>query len=91
MGGVGPLVVVECDPASDTRLGLGPGFPGVQIDACVFQGSPQALNEDVVQLAGFAVHGDLDLGPFQLVGPVEGCELTALDALLRVKRRSGFD
>ena len=78
MGGVGPLVVVESDPAPDTGLGLRAGFPGVQIDAFVFQGSPKALDEDVVQRPGFAVHGYLGLGPLQSVGPVEGCELRPL-------------
>jgi hypothetical protein len=32
----------------------------------------------VVEISGFAVHGDLGLGPLQPVGPVEGSELTAL-------------
>ena len=39
MGGMGPLVVVECDPAADTCLGLEPSFPCVQIDALILQGS----------------------------------------------------
>ena len=40
----------------------------MQVDAFVFQGSPKTLNEDVVQVSGFAVHGDLGLGPLQAVG-----------------------
>ena len=40
--GVGPQVVVEGDPASDTGFGLRPGFPGMQVDAFVFQGPPEA-------------------------------------------------
>jgi len=36
MGGVGPQVVVEGDPAPDTGLGLGPSFPGVQVNAFIF-------------------------------------------------------
>ena len=40
--GVGPQVVVEGDPASDAGLGLRSGFPGVQIDAFIFQGPPEA-------------------------------------------------
>ena len=56
MGGVGTLVVVEGDPASDASLGLRPGFPGVKIDAFVFQGPPESLDKDVVEVSGFAVH-----------------------------------
>ena len=32
----------------------------------------------VVRTPGFAVHGDFGPGPFQPIGPVEGCELAAL-------------
>ena len=51
MGGVGPQVVVEVDPTSDACLGLRPGLTGVQIDAFVLQGPPEALDEDVVEAA----------------------------------------
>ena len=54
MGGMGPLVVVEGDPASDASPGLCPGFPSVQVDAFILQGPPKALDEDVVQIPGFA-------------------------------------
>lgn len=38
MGGVRPLVVVEIDPAPGAGLGLRSRFPGVEVDAFVFQG-----------------------------------------------------
>jgi len=50
----------------------------VQVDAFILQGPPQAFYEDVVQIAAFAIHGDLGLGPLQPVGPVEGGELAAV-------------
>jgi len=56
MGGVGPLVVVEGDPASDTGLGLRSSLPGVQVDTLILQRPPEAFDEDVVQVSGFAVH-----------------------------------
>ncbi len=61
----------------------------MQVDAFIFQGPPEAFDEDVVEVTGFAVHGDFSLGALQPVGPVEGCELRPLDALLFVKRRCG--
>lgn len=41
MGGVGPLVVVEGDPAPDASLGLRSGFPSVQVDAFILLGAPE--------------------------------------------------
>ena len=91
MGGVGPQVVVEGDPASDAGLGLGSGFPGMQIDAFIFQRPPEALDEDVVQVSGFAIHRDFGLGPLQPVGPVEGCELGALIGVHDLGRAKAMD
>lgn len=51
MGGMGALVVVEGDPAPDASLGLRSCFPGVQVDAFILQGPPEALDEDVVEAA----------------------------------------
>ena len=49
MGSVRALVVVEGDPLADTYLGLRAGLPGVQVDAFIFQGPPETLDEDVVE------------------------------------------
>jgi hypothetical protein len=70
-------MVVSRDPVSHASLGLGPGFSCVEIDAFILQRPPEALDEPVVEIAGFAVHRHLGLCPFQPVGPVEGSELTA--------------
>ena len=72
---VGPLVVVEGDPAPDAGLGLRSAVPGGQADAFIFQGSPEALDDDVVEAAPFAVHCYPAARPFQPVGPGEGGEL----------------
>jgi hypothetical protein len=50
MGGVRPLMVVEIDPATNAYLGLRSGLPGVQVDAFILQGPPQALDEDIVRV-----------------------------------------
>ena len=81
MGGVGPLVVVECHPLTDVGPGLRTGLPGAQIHALVCQGSPEAFDEDVVDAAAPAVHRDLDAGAFHAVGPGERRELAALIAV----------
>ena len=84
MGSVWALVVVECDPASDASFSLRSGFPCVQVDAFLLQGPPEALDEDVVDAAPFAVHRDPGADPLQPVGPGEGRELAALIGLLPV-------
>ena len=81
MGGVGPLVAVECDPAPDASLGLRSGFPGVQVDAFILQGPPEAFDEDVVDAPALSIHRDPDANPFQPVGPGEGRELRPLIAV----------
>jgi hypothetical protein len=71
MGGVGPLVLAEGDPAPDADPSLRSGFPSVQMSAFMFQGPPETLDEDVVDAAPLAVHRDPAADPFQPVGPGE--------------------
>ena len=78
MGSVWAMVVVEGDPAPDASLGLRSGFPGVQVDALILQGPPEAFDEDVVEAAAFPIHRDPGADPFQPVGPGEGRELRPL-------------
>ena len=78
MGSVWAKVVVEGDPAPDASPGLRSGFPGVQVDAFILQGPPEAFDEDVVEAAPLAVHRDPGADPLQPVGPCEGRELRAL-------------
>ena len=65
MGSVGSLVVIEGDPAPDASPGLRACLPGVQVDAFILQGPPQALDEDVVEAAPLAVHRDPRADPLQ--------------------------
>ena len=74
-GLVWAMVVVEGDPAPDASPCLRTVLPGVQIDAFIFQGPPETLDEDVVEAAALAVHRDPGADPLQPVGPDEGCEL----------------
>ncbi len=78
MSGVWPLMIVEVDPATHASLGLRTGVPGVQVDAFILQRPPQTLDEDVVDAAPLAVHGDAHAGPLEGVDPGEGRELAAL-------------
>lgn len=56
-------VIVELHPVADTGACVRSGLRGMQIDALILLGSPQPLNEDVVQIATLAVHRDADAGP----------------------------
>ena len=51
MGGVGPPVVVECDPLAHLGLRLRTGVPGVQVDTLILQRPPKALDEHFVETA----------------------------------------
>lgn len=59
-----------------------PSFPGpyvgVEIALLVFDGAPDALDEDVVAPGALIVHGDGDVGGFQSLDELQGGELTAL-------------
>ena len=81
MGGVRPLVIVEGDPFRNAGFGLRSGLPSVQIDAFVFQGTLQALDEDVVETTALAVHRDPGADPLQPVCPGKGRELGTLIGL----------
>jgi hypothetical protein len=60
---------------------------GPQVHLLVFDGPPQALDEDVVSPGAFPIHADLDLVLEQQAGEGDAGELGALDALLFVKRQ----
>ena len=77
MGSMRATVVVEGDPPPDAGSCLRAGLPGVQVDAFILQGAPEAIYEDVVQAPALAVHRDPGADPLQSVGPGEGRELAA--------------
>ena len=70
--------VVKRDPVFEPLTDLAAGFEGVQIDAFIFQGSPQPFNHDVVPTAPLAVHGDANVRLFKDVGELIAGELAAL-------------
>ena len=78
MGRVGPLPVIEPEPVSDLSPGFQSCFELHQVHLFVFQGTPQSLDEHVVQAAAFAVHRDLDPGLSQDAGEGVARELTPL-------------
>ena len=53
------------DPAADGALGMRSGLPGVQIDAFIFRGPPQAFSEDVVDATPLAIPQDLGADPLR--------------------------
>jgi len=59
--GVRSLGVVIGDPPGKTSAQLRAGLEGVEIDALVFERSPQPLDEHVVHPAASAVHADAHL------------------------------
>lgn len=70
--------VVELDPLSQTLANLAAGLVGVQIDALVFDRTPQPLDHDVVPPTTLAVHGDADLGVLEHLGEGIAGELASL-------------
>lgn len=93
MGGMGPLVVVDGDPAPDPSFGLRSGFPGVQVDAFTRQGPPETRQVEgipaigpkecprVVEAAPLPVHRYPGAHPFEPVSPCKGRELKALNGI----------
>ena len=75
---MGPLGFVEGHPLIDHPLGLEAVGEVVQVDRLVLHRSPETLDEDVVEPAPPAVHGDLHLRRPQSPGEGMAGELAAL-------------
>src|ERR1700684_1035349 len=65
-------------PTSDPGSWLAAGLKGTEVDAFVFQRSPQPLDEDVVHPAATPVHRDTDVGVLQGIGEGQAGELRTL-------------
>ena len=78
---VGPICVVVADPTTDPCSCLTAGFEGIEVDAFVFQRSPQPFDEDVIHPAATTIHRDADVGILQDVGEGKAGELRALIVL----------
>lgn len=75
---MGAFVIVELHPTVDSGACLRTGFPRMQIDTLILQGSPEAFDKDVVEKTPFAIHGDADARSAQLIRPDKGRELRTL-------------
>lgn len=80
------LFIVIGDPGADPLTGFRAGLEGVQVDALVFQGSPEALDHPIIDPAPAAVHRDLHLGVMQYIGEVGAGELRALVGVEYLRR-----
>ena len=76
--GMGPLSVVEVEPATDDPFGLEAIGQLVQVDCLILERAPEAFDEDVVHAPAPAVHGDRDTRVFEDTGEAEAGELAAL-------------
>ncbi len=76
--GMGPLGVVEVEPATDDPFGLEAIGQLVQVDCLILERAPEAFDEDVVHAPAPAVHGDRDTRVFEDTGEAEAGELAAL-------------
>ena len=65
-----PFAVVEPYPVIDDPFGLETVIDFVQIDCLLLQGSPEPLDEDVVQIAASPIHRDFDIGLRQRRNPI---------------------
>lgn len=72
------LVIVEGHPFLDARFCLRAVFPSMQVEAFTFQGSPEPLDEDIVEEAAPAIHRDADARSAQAICPGKICELRSL-------------
>jgi len=101
---MGQSAVVEGEIPADPGACLGDAGIGPQVDLLIFDAPPQTLDEDVVAPSPLAIdyrqgiarqcperHADFDLSGGQHLDEVGRGKLTALDALLSVKRRSEPD
>ena len=75
------FAVVEPYPVIDDPLGLEAVIDFVQIDCLLLQGSPEPLDEDVVQIAAPPIHRDFDIGLRQRLDPIRA---RALATLIRI-------
>ncbi len=63
----------------------------MQVDALVFQGSPQPLDEDIIETASLAIHRDADASPAQSIRPSERCEQRSLISIYDLRRAKLVD
>ena len=77
-GRVGPMSIVVGDPPIQPAPEFRAGLEGMQVDAFVFHGAPEPLDEDVVHPAPPAIHADPHPGILEQIGEARAGELAAL-------------
>src|SRR5439155_801662 len=77
-GRMRPCSIVIADPGADAGPGLASRLESMEIDAFVFERSPQPFDEHIVHPAAFAAHRDADTVALQHLGEGEARELRAL-------------
>ena len=75
---MGPPAVVEAEISPDQGAGLRYAGVGPQADLLLFEGPPQAFDEDVVPPGPLAIHADFDLANGQRLDELGPGELAAL-------------
>lgn len=70
--------IVKGQIPADPSPGFGHAGIGAQVDLFVFDGPPQALDEDIVPPRALAIHADLDLAGGQHLDELGRGELAAL-------------
>lgn len=75
---MGPLVIVEVKVSSQTGSEFGNGGIVFEVDVLVFETTPQAFDEDIVQSSATSVHADADSGSFETSRELIGGELRTL-------------
>jgi len=76
--GMGSLLVEELDVTADAAPCCGDRFVSMQIDLFIFDGTPEAFDEDVVSPASLAIHADPDAFLLEPIRKRHTGELAAL-------------
>ena len=84
--GVRAAFIVELEVLGEGGVGLDERGVAFEIDLLVFDRTPQALDEHVVQAAALAVHRELHAGGQQRLGELGGGELAALVGIEDLRR-----
>ena len=71
-------MVIVLDPEMEFLLRIFHVVEGIQVNAFVFQRTPQPLDKDIVHPAALAIHRGPDVVRLEFVNPISAGELRAL-------------
>lgn len=86
MDAVRSLLVVEAEEDREVGLGFDLRAVALEVDLVMLDRAPQPLDEDVVEAAALAVHGQLHAGREQRLGKLGGGKLAALVGVEDLRR-----